>query len=83
MSPFYTLPTGARSCYNHVVMAGLQVDQFNLVTMALLLLVVVSEFVNQFVSYLQAFVEAGGEAELDVYRAVLRYLGGCIHIFYI
>ena len=41
MSPFYTLPTGARSCYNHVVMAGLQVDQFNL---ALLLLVVVSEF---------------------------------------
>jgi len=43
MSPFYTLPTGARSCYNHVVMAGLQ-----------------------------AFVEAGGEAELDVYRAVLR-----------
>merc|ERR1719400_2954651 len=23
MSPFYTLPTGARSCYNHVVMAGL------------------------------------------------------------
>merc|ERR1719339_13023 len=24
MSPFYTLPTGARSCYNHVVMAGLQ-----------------------------------------------------------
>ena len=44
MSPFYTLPTGARSCYNHVVMAGLQVDQFNLVTIALLLLVVVSEF---------------------------------------
>jgi len=43
MSPFYTLPTGARSCYNHVVMAGLQ-----------------------------AFVEAGGEADLDVYRAVLR-----------
>ena len=25
MSPFYTLPTGARSCYNHVVMAGLKV----------------------------------------------------------
>jgi len=23
-SPFYTLPTGARSCYNHVLMAGLQ-----------------------------------------------------------
>ena len=23
-SPFYTLPTGARSCYNHVVMAGLE-----------------------------------------------------------
>jgi len=43
MSPFYTLPTGARSCYNHVVMAGLQ-----------------------------AFVEADGEADLDVYRAVIR-----------
>lgn len=44
-SPFYTLPTGSRSCYNHVVMAGLQ-----------------------------AFIEAGGEADLEVYRKVLRWV---------
>ena len=39
MSPFYTLPTGARSCYNHVVMAGLQVNKFNFFTMPLLVVV--------------------------------------------
>ena len=65
MSPFYTLPTGARSCYNHVVMAGLQVQQLNLSAMALLSRAEVD-------SDLQAFVEAEGEAELDVYRSVLR-----------
>jgi len=42
-SPFYTLPTGDRSCYNHVLMAGLE-----------------------------AFNQAGGEANLDVYKRVLR-----------
>ena len=42
-SPFYTLPTGARSCYSHVVMAGLA-----------------------------AFIEAAGEPDLAVYRAVLQ-----------
>ena len=39
MSPFYTLPTGARSCYNHVVMAGLQVNNINLLTVPLLVLI--------------------------------------------
>lgn len=42
-SPFYTLPTGDRSCYNHVLMAGLE-----------------------------AFTEANGEVDLDVYKRVLR-----------
>jgi len=42
-SPFYTLPTGARSCYNQVMMAGLE-----------------------------AFIEARGEADLEVYKDVIR-----------
>ena len=42
-SPFYSLPTGDRSCYNHVLMAGLE-----------------------------AFTEANGEVDLDVYKHVLR-----------
>lgn len=44
-SPFYSLPTGYRSCYNHVLMAGLE-----------------------------AFTEANGEVDLDVYKHVLRKL---------
>ncbi|CAL4197539.1 unnamed protein product [Meganyctiphanes norvegica] len=42
-SPFYTLPTGARSCYNHVVIAGLE-----------------------------AYIEAKGEPDLEVYKSVIR-----------
>ena len=42
-SPFYTLPTGDRSCYNHVVEAGLE-----------------------------AFIRAGGEADTEVYKEVIR-----------
>jgi len=42
-SPFYTLPTGDRSCYNHVLMAGLE-----------------------------AFIEAKGEPDLEVYTKVLQ-----------
>jgi len=42
-SPFYTLPTGDRSCYSHVLVAGLE-----------------------------AFVEANGKVDLDVYKKILR-----------
>jgi len=42
-SPFYTLPTGARSCYNHVLMAGLE-----------------------------AFTEAQGEVDLEIYKKILN-----------
>lgn len=41
-SPFYTIPTGARSCYNHVLMAGLE-----------------------------AFIEARGKVDLEVYKKIL------------
>ena len=78
MSPFYTLPTGARSCYNHVVMAGLQVRK-KIVPLGLFLWplnIKQSVYLLGWLSCwyaLQAFVEAGGEADLDIYRAVLRF----------
>ncbi|CAL4065510.1 unnamed protein product [Meganyctiphanes norvegica] len=42
-SPFYKIPTGERSCYNHLVTAGLE-----------------------------AFVEAAGKPELELYKATLK-----------
>ena len=72
MSPFYTLPTGARSCYNHVVMAGLQVFGSQL---TFLLMFTFCKYQLHWINAecdVQAFVEADGEADLDVYRAVIR-----------